>query len=448
VKKNDILRVKIESFGASGEGVTHVDGMAVFVPRALPGETVEIRIVKAEKRLAFGRVEQILEPSADRREPACPYERQCGGCVCQHMSYDAQLRFKREQVKNCMSHIAGLDIEVPPVIGMDDPYYYRNKVSLPVGGTAEVPVIGYYAERSHRIVDIDRCLIAKRPADAVVKTIRRWMVQCHIAPYNEEKHSGLLRHIMMRVNRSGEVMVVLIIREKKLPHADELRAMLKESVSGLVSLCISVNAAVGNVILGNSYEVIRGQDRLQDTLCGNAFMLSPLSFFQVNPEQTEKLYNTALEFAALTGNETVADLYCGAGTISLMLAKHARFVTGIEIVPAAIRDANANAKLNGIDNVEFYCGEAEKVMPELAENGMKADVIMMDPPRKGAEKAVLIAAAQTGAKKIVYVSCNPATQARDAAVLTELGYIVTRCQSVDMFCQTAGVENILLFEKE
>ena len=446
--KNQQIDMTIDSFGAQGEGIARLDGMPVFIPRALPGERVRVQIVKVDKRFAFGRAMDILEASTDRREPPCPYYVQCGGCVCQHMSYAAQLDFKRNQVEGCLRHIGGIDVEVLPVLGMDEPWHYRNKISMPVAGEAGAPAIGYYAQRSHRVVDVQGCMLSCDAADRACAAVRQWMVEQRIPPYNEESHTGLVRHIMTRVNRLGQLMLVLVINGKQLKKQKELLERLRADVPDLVSLCVSPNEKRGNVILGDSYQVLWGQERLEDTLCGNRFLLSPLSFFQVNPQQTEKLYQTALDFAGLTGGETVADLYCGAGTISLLLARKAAHVTGIEIVPDAIRDAKENARRNGVDNADFLCGPAEDLLPRLVEKGMRPDVVVLDPPRKGAEPAVLEAIITCAPRRVVYVSCNPATQARDAKLLCAGGYQPIRCQPVDMFCQTAGVENVLLFTKE
>ncbi|MBR5230629.1 MAG: 23S rRNA (uracil(1939)-C(5))-methyltransferase RlmD [Clostridia bacterium] len=439
------LEMTVEDFGAQGEGICRHEGMAVFVPRALPGEKILAQIVKVEKRHAFARVVQVLEASPSRVEPPCPHYVQCGGCVCQHMDYASQLRFKQKQVEGVMRHIAALDVEVKPTIGMDDPWHYRNKTALPVACGEEKPLIGYYAQRSHRVVEIDKCLIAKEESDTVHAVVRRWMGKYDISAYCEETHKGLIRHVMTRVNKLGESMVVLVINGDRLPHADELLGMLRAELPKLRSLCISVNKVRGNVILGRSYETLWGDERLPDTLCGHEFRLSPLSFFQVNPVQTEKLYDTALKFAALTGDELVADVYCGAGTISLMLARHAKEVVGIEIVPDAIRDAKENAKRNGVGNAQFRLGAAEDVLPKLVDDGMRPDVIVIDPPRKGCEESVLMAIAKAKPKRVVYVSCNPATQARDAKILCANGYAAVACQPVDMFCQTAGVESVMLF---
>lgn len=446
--KNQQLVVTIESFGAQGEGVAKWEGMPIFIPLALPGERIRVHIVKTEKSYAFGKAMEILESSPDRVTPPCPYYKQCGGCSCQHMTYQAQLDFKRLQVENCMRHIAKLDVSVAPVIGMEEPWHYRNKVSMPVAGKTGDPQIGYYSPRSHRVVDIDQCLTAHDTSNLVFKTVRQWMIQEGVPPYQEETHRGLIRHVMMRNNRQGQIMVVLVLNGRQLPHAESLLSMLRQHIPGFVSLCVSPNEKKGNVILGDSYQTLWGCERLEDTLCGNRFSLSPLSFFQINPIQTEKLYQTALDFADLRGDETVADLYCGAGTISLLLARKARHVTGIEIVPDAIADAKENARLNGVENADFLCGASEAVLPDLVQGGMRPDVIVLDPPRKGADTAVLSAILQCAPQRIVYVSCNPATQARDARILCDGGYQVMKCQPVDMFCQTASVETVVLLSQQ
>ena len=447
LKKNDQLQLHIDSFGAQGEGVAHFEGMPVFIPCALPGEDILAQIVKVEKRYAFARVVEVLQSVPERVEPPCPYNKYCGGCVCQHMTYAAQLAFKRNQVESCLCHIADIDMPVQPVIGMDEPWHYRNKISMSVSGVVGDVQIGYYAARSHRVVDVQNCLLSCDAADRVCQVVRCWMNEERIAPYHEETHSGLVRHVMTRINRNGKLMAVLIINGHKLPKAERLLDMLRETVPEMISLCISVNTKRGNVILGEDYQVLWGEKRLEDTLCGNRFLLSPLSFFQINPVQTEKLYQTAFDFAGLTGMETVADVYCGAGTISLLLARQAKQVIGIEIVPQAIEDARSNATLNGTSNADFICGAAEDVLPKLVTDGLRPDVVVLDPPRKGAEPAVLQAIAACAPKHVVYVSCNPATQARDARILCDFGYQALRCQPVDMFCQTAGVETVCLLSK-
>ena len=446
LKKNDELTVSIERFG--GEmGIAHQEGMTLFVEGALPGETVRARAQRVEKTHAFLKTLAVLSPAPGRAVPPCPYYEKCGGCVCQHMAYPLSLEMKRARVQDALSRLGELDIVVPPVMGMENPWHYRNKTALPVAGQKGAPQIGFFAPRSHRIINIDQCLIAKEESNAVLKILRLWMQKFAIPPYDEASRQGLIRHCVSRVSRAGQVMAVIVATRDTLPHERELTAMLLAGVPGLGSLYLNVNKRGDNVILGPENRLLYGAPRLEDTLCGLHFSLSPLSFFQINPVQTEKLYHLAFDFAALTGQETVADLYCGAGTISLMLAKAAKQVIGIEIVPQAIEDARENARANGVENVSFHAAAAEALLPQLVAQGLRPDVVVLDPPRKGCEEPVLSAIAQAAPQRVVYVSCDPATQARDAKILCAYGYLPTRCQSVDMFCQTGHVENVLLFEK-
>ena len=445
LRKNDEITVTIERFGGEA-GIAHLDGMTLFVEGALPGETVIARAQKVKTTHAFLKTLQVLSAAPGRAEPPCPYYEKCGGCVCQHMTYETSLQMKREIVQSALSRIGGLEVDARPVLGMDVPWHYRNKTALPVGGEKGRPVIGFYAPRSHRMVDIDHCLIAREESDAVCAVLRRWMEKFQVEPYNEETHRGLVRHIMSRVSRSGQVMAV-VIATGPISHERELIAMLRAGVPGLCSLYLNINRRNDNVILGSESHLMWGEPRLNDTLCGLQYALSPQSFFQVNPAQTEKLYQTALDFAQLTGNELVADLYCGAGTISLLLAKRAKHVIGIEIVPQAIRDAEENAKANGVTNAEFHAAAAENLLPQLVAQGLRPDVIVLDPPRKGCEEAVLRAIAEAAPRRVVYVSCDPATLARDAKLLSALGYGPDACQPVDMFCQTGSVETVLSLSK-
>ena len=446
MQKNQVVTARCERLGAEMEGVCFHEGMALFVPLALPGEDITCRVVKVQKRHAFGKLLEVKNPSPARRDPPCPVYVRCGGCASQHMAYEQTLHYKRVQVEDCLKHIGGLEVTVPPVLGMADPWHYRNKNALPVGTEAGKVRIGFYAPRSHDIIDIASCPVAMPGLNGVLKAVRGWMEENRIPPYQEESHTGFVRHIMARAARNGDVMVVIVINGQALPGEKELLDALKKEVPSLKSLCISVHTARSNVILGESYRVLWGQERLEDTLCGLKFLLSPLSFFQINPEQTEVLYKTALEFAGLAGTETVADVYCGAGTISLLLARKARRVIGLETVEAAVRDARENAVRNGIQNAEFLTGQAEELLPKLVEDGLRPDVVVLDPPRKGIEPAVVEAIAKARPRRVVYVSCNPATQARDAALFAKEGYQITRCQPVDMFCWTHGVENVLAFE--
>lgn len=442
LRKNDEITVTVERFG--GEmGIAHLDGLTLFVQGALPGETVTARAQKVEKTHAFLKTLQVLMPSESRVTPPCPYYEKCGGCVCQHMTYEASLQMKRERVRDALSRIGGLDVAVQPVIGMDDPWRYRNKTALPVGGEKGAPQIGFYAPRSHRIIDIDGCLIAKRESDEVSAILRRWMDKFEVEPYHEETRTGLIRHVMSRVSRSGQVMAVVVAAAASLPHERELTAMLRAGVPGLCSLYLNINRRGDNVILGPESRLLYGEERLQDTLCGLRYALSPQSFFQVNPVQTERLYQTAVDFAGLTGNELVADLYCGAGTISLLLARHAQKVVGIEIVPQAIRDAEENARTNGVSNAEFHAAAAEDLLPQMVAQGLRPDVIVLDPPRKGCEEPVLRAIAAAAPRRVVYVSCDPATLARDAKILCANGYKADACQPVDMFCWSGHCEAVV-----
>lgn len=447
MQKNQVVQTKCERLGAQMEGVCFYEGMALFVPFALPGENITCRVQKVEKRHAFGKLLSVDGPSPARQDPPCPVYGRCGGCAAQHMSYEKTLEYKRIQVEDCFSHIGGLKVEVPPVIGMADPWHYRNKIALPVSGEPGRPRIGFYAPRSHDIVDIGACPISRPELDGVITAVRRWMEDFRVPPYREESHTGLVRHVVARASRKGGVMAVLSVNGQTIPQEKELLAALQKEVPSLQSLCLSVHTARGNVILGDGYRVLWGQERLADTLCGLTFSLSPLSFFQVNPEQTEVLYRTALEFARLSGTETVADLYCGAGTISLLLASKAARVIGVESVEAAVRDARENARENNVKNAEFLAGEAETLLPGLVKEGLRPEVVVLDPPRKGVEPQVIEAIAQAAPRRVVYVSCNPATQARDAALLVNAGYRITRCQPVDMFCWTHGVENVLALER-
>ncbi|MBR4538276.1 MAG: 23S rRNA (uracil(1939)-C(5))-methyltransferase RlmD, partial [Clostridia bacterium] len=446
LRKNDEITVTIERFG--GEmGIAHLDGLTLFVQGALPGETVTARAQKVEKTHAFLKTLRVLTPSESRVTPPCPYYEKCGGCVCQHMTYEASLTMKRERVRDALSRIGGIDVDVAPVVGMDDPWRYRNKTALPVGGEKGAPQIGFYAPRSHRIIDIDGCLIAKQESDEVSIILRRWMEKFQIEPYHEETRAGLIRHVMSRVSRSGQVMAVVVAAAPSLPHERELTAMLRAGVPGLCSLYLNINRRGDNVILGPESRLLYGEKRLQDTLCGLKYALSPQSFFQVNPVQTEKLYQTAVDFAGLTGNELVADLYCGAGTISLLLARHAKKVVGIEIVPQAIRDAEENARTNGVSNADFHAAAAEDLLPQMVAQGLRPDVIVLDPPRKGCEEPVLRAIAQAAPRRVVYVSCDPATLARDAKILCANEYKADLCQPVDMFCWSGHVETVALLSK-
>ncbi len=444
MRKNDLMTLTAETLGANMEGVCRHEGFAVFVPGMLPGETAPVRIVKVQSRYAFGKMEgQPVTPSPDRRTPDCPAYPRCGGCSGRHMSYEATLEAKRQQVQDCFRRIGHIETDVPLVLGMEDPSAYRNKTALPVGHQGDDPCVGFFAPRSHAIIPIDRCPNAMPPADDLCRAILAWMKAHQVTSYNEETHSGLLRHIVIRVSRKGKAMVTLAVNGTRIPAPEQLWAVLQPL--GAVSLILNENRDRTNVILGRTFRTLYGAPTLKDTLCGLEFDLSPAAFFQVNPRQTEVLYQTALNFAALAPTDRLCDVYCGAGTISLMMAQHCASVLGIEIVPQAIENARENAARNSIANADFRCGAAEDVLPALVEEGLRPDVIIIDPPRKGVEPAVIDAIAKAGPRRVVYVSCNVATQARDAALLCAQGYTLDRVQPVDMFCWTAGVECVAAF---
>ena len=446
MQKNEIIRLRAENLGAGMEGVCRHEGMAVFVPGLLPKEETDVRIVKVEKRYAFGRMESapsIISP--DRREPGCPVYPRCGGCSCRHMRYEATLEAKRLQVADCFRRIGGLDVDVPLPLSMADPGAYRNKTALPVGGTADNPLLGFYAPRSHSVIPAAACPNAMPPSAEIAECFLAWMKRFRLEPYREDSHRGLIRHLLIRVNRKGESMVTVVVNGTDLPHAKELAENLRPL--RVVSLWMNENRSRTNVILSDRFHLVYGKETLTDTLCGLSFELSPGAFFQVNPIQTERLYETAMRFAALSPSDTVCDVYCGAGTITLMMARHCRTAVGIEVVPAAVENARANAVRNGIVNAAFHVGKAENQLPRMVRDGLRSSALVVDPPRKGLEPAVIQAIAGAGPDRVVYVSCNVATQARDGALFREAGYLISKVQPVDMFCWTSGIENVALFEK-
>lgn len=446
MRKNDVLTLRVEAFGSEAEGLCRHEGQVIFVPGALPGEAIEALIVKAHRSHAFGKLLRVVEASPEREEPPCPYYPRCGGCSCQHMRYEAELAFKQSHVRDVLARVGGVQIEVPPVVGMDSPWHYRNKASQPVSEVDGLPVSGFYARRSHRVIPVDKCLIAQPQSDRAAAIVLQWMRDNGISAYDEATHTGQIRHIMTRVNHRGQTMVTLAANADTLPHTQALAQALQAGLSGFASLCLSANLDKGNVILGRGYRTLWGEERLVDRLCGLDFSLSPLSFFQVNRTQAERLYQLALDFAAPTSRNLVFDLYCGAGTISSVFAPRCGRVVGIESVPQAVEDARRNAQANGIENVTFLQGAAEELLPRMVKGGDRPDIVVLDPPRKGAAPQVLDAILQAAPRKIVYVSCHPGTQARDARRLSEGGYTATACAPVDMFCRTPDVENVLLFE--
>jgi len=447
MQKNDVLSLHCDRLGSELEGVCSHEGMAIFVPGALPGEDIRARIVKTQPRYAFGKLMEVTSPSPDRADPPCPVYDRCGGCSGQHMRYEATLQAKRAQVEDCLRRIGGLSVEVPPVLGAEEPWRCRNKTALPVGGTADRPALGFYRRRSHDIVPIQDCLVARGALSGVIEAVTAWMRQARVQPYDEQTGRGLLRHVVVRTSRNGQLMVLLVTTDSRLPDVPGLTKLLREKAAGFCALHLSVNRSRGNVILGPQSVRLWGEEALLETLLGLAFEIPPLSFFQVNPDQTERLYRTAIDFASLTPEDTVVDAYAGAGTISLCMARQARQVIGIEIVPQAIEGARRNARRNGIANASFHVAAVEDLLPRLVADGLRPDVIVLDPPRKGVEPAVIAAVLAAKPRRVVYVSCHVPTQARDAALLCAGGYHPLRCQPVDLFCYAGGVENVLSFER-
>ncbi|RHW32441.1 23S rRNA (uracil(1939)-C(5))-methyltransferase RlmD [Neobacillus notoginsengisoli] len=442
VRKNEEITVRFEDLTHDGAGVAKIDGFPVFVRRALPGETGKIKIIKTQKNYAIGKLVELNDKSPYRVEIPREDSHKYGGCQLEHMTYEGQLKYKENQVRQVLTRIGKLeDVVVYPVLGMEEPWHYRNKAQVPVGEKDGKLIAGFFKQRSHEIVDTDESLIQLPEVNEAIKAVKDICSELGIAPYNEETHKGVLRHIMARYGKeTGELMVVLITRTLELPHKNELIEEITVRLPKVKSIVHNVNSMRTNVIMGPETTVIWGNEFIYDTIGDVKFAISALSFYQVNPDQTKVLYDKALEYTGLTGGETVIDAYCGIGTISLFLAQKAGLVFGVEVVPQAIEDAKRNAELNGIMNAEFEAGEAEVVIPKWYKEGNKADVLVVDPPRKGCDEALLQTIINMKPKKVVYVSCNPGTLARDLRILEDGGYKTIEVQPVDMFPQTTHVE--------
>ena len=449
-RKNDLVTLEIEDCGIDGEGIGKADGFTVFVKDAVIGDTVTAKIIKAKKNYGYGRLMEVLKPSPYRVEPKCEFARQCGGCQLQALSYDQQLVFKTNKVKGHLERIGGFtDIPMEPIIGMDELFHYRNKAQFPVGRNKEGKIVtGFYAGRTHNIIENRDCALGVAENKEVLDCVIAHMEKYGIEPYNEATGKGLVRHVLIRYGYfTKEVMVCLILNGNKIPKEEQLVKSLCE-IPGMTSITINVNKKHSNVILGEEIRLLWGQEYITDRIGDISYQISPLSFYQVNPMQTQKLYAKALEYADLHGQETVWDLYCGIGTISLFLAQKAKFVRGVEIVPAAIENAKENAKLNGLENTEFFVGKAEEVLPrEYKKNGVYADVIVVDPPRKGCDETLLETMIEMNPERIVYVSCDSATLARDLKYLYERGYELRKVCPVDQFGMTVHVETVCLLSK-
>lgn len=461
MNKNDIVTVEITDIGVSGEGIGHVDGYTLFIKDAVIGDVVEAKVMKAKKNYGYARLMKVITPSEYRVEPKCAFARRCGGCQIQEMSYDRQLVFKDQKIRGNLERIGGftkdqIDTVMQPVVGMEHPFGYRNKAQFPFGTDKEGnPITGFYAGRTHDIIANTDCALGVEQNKEILEIILQYMRENKIKSYDEKTGKGLIRHALIRYGfKTKEIMVCLVVNGKRLPKAERLIEKLIQ-IEGMTSITISPNTRRDNVIMGDSYEILWGQGYITDYIGNVKYQISPLSFYQVNPVQTEKLYGLALEYADLKGDETVWDLYCGIGTISLFLAQKAKQVYGVEIVPQAIDDAKENAKINAIDNAEFFVGKAEEVLPEYyaeyerEHNGetAHADVIVVDPPRKGCDETLLETIVKMQPEKVVYVSCDSATLARDLKYLCANGYEIKMCRGVDQFPQSVHVETVCLLSK-
>ena len=456
MQKNETAIVTIEDIGVNGEGIGKVDGYTLFIKDAVIGDVVEAKVMKAKKNYGYARLMKIITPSKDRVTPVCAFARRCGGCQIQEMSYEQQLQFKHHKVRGNLERIGGfspelLDQIMEPVVGMDEPFHYRNKAQFPFGTDKEGnPITGFYAGRTHDIIANTDCALGVAVNKEILEKTLAFMKKHQIPAYDEKTGKGLIRHALIRYGfTTKEIMVCYVINGKQIPHVDELVETLRE-LEGMTSITFSSNTKRTNVIMGDSYKVIWGQGYITDYIGEVKYQISPLSFYQVNPVQTDKLYGLALEYADLKGDESVWDLYCGIGTISLFLAQKAKQVYGVEIIPQAIEDAKRNAVLNGFENTEFYVGKAEEILPEYYEEYAKthegekahADVIVVDPPRKGCEETLLHTMTEMQPDRIVYVSCDSATLARDLKILCERGYRLERVRAVDQFPMSVHVESV------
>lgn len=448
VQKNDYIDVVFEDLTHEGAGVAKVDGYPLFVPNGLPGEKAKIKVIKANKGYGFGRLIETYEESPYRVEAPCPIYKECGGCQLQHLSYEGQLKAKEKQVRDVLTRIGKLEnVKVHSVLGMQDPWRYRNKAQVPVGEQEGGLIGGFYQQRTHQIIDMKECIIQQEKNDEVVQAVKEICSRYGVRAYDEVRNKGDLRHIMARYGLvTGEVMIVLVTRTKDLPHKNKIIEEIASRVQGVKSICQNVNSKKTNVIFGDETKVLWGEEVIYDFIGDIKFAISARSFYQVNPEQTKVLYEKALEYADLSGEENVIDAYCGIGTISLFLAQKAKKVFGVEIVPEAIEDAKRNAALNGIKNADFAVGEAETVIPRWYKEGNSADVLVVDPPRKGCDEALLQTIMEMKPKKVVYVSCNPGTLARDLRILEDGGYQTVEVQPVDMFPMTMHVEAVAWLE--
>ena len=448
LKRNGIYTVTIEDIGHKGEGIGKVKGIPLFIHGGLPGDELKVEITKLKKNYGFAKLLEIQKPSDRRVIPRCPIAEICGGCQIMSLEYSEQLNIKTQRVHETLKRIGKIDVPVHDTLGMEEPYHYRNKAQFPIGMEGSTPIMGFFKTGTHEIVNTEHCYIQDPVNDVLTKIVKEYIAKHSVTVYDEGSRKGLLRHMVSRIsNKTGEVMVIFVINGKELPHQEELIERLKQEVNNLKTVAQNINTKNTNVIFGETTTILYGEGYIVDHLMDLSFYISPRSFFQVNPTQTKVLYEKALEYADLNGEETVFDLYCGIGSISLFLAQKSKKVYGIEIVPEAIEDAKKNAELNNFTNTEFILGAAEVAVPKLYEKGITADVVVVDPPRKGCEEIVLETMVKMDPKRIVYVSCNPSTLARDLAYLEENGYKTIEVQPVDLFPHSAHVECVALMYK-
>ncbi len=449
LKKNDDIRLEITAFTSMGSGIGRYENMAVFVDGTAPGDEITAHIIKVKKNYAVGKLQKLHRKSKMRIQSDCEADARCGGCAYRHIKYESELEIKKQTVTDAMKRIGGIDLECEEILSIKEPEYYRNKAQIPVGMSPDGKVItGFYSKKSHRIIDCDECKLQHRDFPKLVSAVKEYIYENPVTVYNEETGEGLLRHIYLRQGvKTGETMVCLVINADTIPKKERLLHKLLETGINIKSVVLNKNKKDTNVVLGEDCEIIYGSDFIEDELCSLRFRISPLSFYQVNPEGTELLYKRARDYAGLTGGEVLLDLYCGAGTIGMTMAEKAKQVIGVEIIPQAIENAKENARLNGIENVRFICDDAKGAAKTLYDEGIRPEVVVVDPPRKGCSREVLETIVRMSPDRVVYVSCDPATLARDCAVMKELGYGVEKLSAVDMFPRTVHVESVALLSR-
>lgn len=446
--KNQIYEAVVTDYTAEGQGVAHIEGCAVFIPNAIAGERYKVRIELTRKTWAAGKIVEILERSPHRVNRECPVAKKCGGCDFWHMDYEEETRLKADRVKNCLNRIGGENLEEVLILSAPTCFGYRNKAQYPVAEKKGRAYAGFFRAGTHDVVENDRCLILPEETDLVKNIVMNYVNQFQVSVYDETAHKGLLRHIYVRQGAvSGQILVCLVVNGRSIPKVHELVARLKK-VPGFTTLVLSVNTKKGNAVLGDEFITLHGPGFIEDTLCGLTFRLSPRSFYQVNHHQAQRLYEAAISQAEITKNDTVLDLYCGVGTITLAMASAAGKVIGVEVIPQAVEDAKDNARRNGIENAEFFCGDAGSAALELERKGIRADVVVVDPPRKGLNADTIEALSRFAPRRIVYVSCDPATLARDVALLKERGYVLKNAMAADLFPRCSHVESIVTMIKE